>query len=182
MAKQKIEMSFKGQLEGEEVIVMFRKHPVVMRRGLIYAMLALLLGTVPSLINPVMSWLWLGLLGGLILALLIMFPYWISWYYSMFIFTNERYIQMTQKGLFTRSVSDLSIRQIQSLNYQVAGFEQTVLGFGTIVMQTYLGDIVIHDIHHPEKTINELSDILREYGNLQEPQNVGQLAEEAEQE
>lgn len=177
MAKEKVQMSFKGQHPNEEVLMMFRKHPVVMRRGLIYAMVGLLLGTVPSLINPVMSWLWIGLLAGLLLSLIIMFPYWIAWYYSMFIITDERYIQMTQKGLFHRSVSDLSLKHIQSLNYQVAGIEQTLLGFGTIVMQTYLGDIVIHDVHHPEKTIEELSDILREHGNLQDAETISQLAE-----
>lgn len=169
---------FKGQHEDEIVMLMFRKHPVVMRKGLIFSMVGLLLGTVPSLINPVMSWLWLGLAGGLLLSVIIIFPYWISWYYTMFILTNERYIQMTQKGLFHRSVSDLSIKQVQSLNYQVAGLEQTVLGFGTIVMQTYLGDIVIHDIHHPEKTVSEISEILMEYGNLQEPTTVNELADE----
>ncbi|MDQ3093583.1 MAG: PH domain-containing protein [bacterium] len=177
MAKDKNEMSFRGQHENEEVLLMFRKHPVVMRKGLIYGSLGLLLGTVPSLINPTMTLLWLGLLGGFFLACLIMFPYWIAWYYSMFIITNERYIQLTQKGLFNRSVSDLSLKQIQSLNYQVAGIEQTLLGFGTIVMQTYLGDIVIHDVHHPEKTINELSDLLNEYGNLQDTSELNQVLE-----
>jgi hypothetical protein len=56
-----------------------------------------------------------------------------------------------QKGLFNRSVSDIALKQIQSLNYRIAGIEQTALGFGTIVMQSYLGDIVVHEVHHPEK-------------------------------
>ncbi len=112
---------FRGQHDGEDVQMLFRKHPISARRGLIYSMLALLAGTIPSLINPVMSLLWLGLLGGLILGALIMSPYWISWYYSIFMVTNERFIQVTQKGLFTRSVSDMALKHIQSLNFQIAG-------------------------------------------------------------
>jgi hypothetical protein len=160
--------SFRGQLEGEELLMMFRKHPIVMRRGLIYGSLGLLAGTVPSLIKPTMTLLWLGLIGGVVLAVLIMFPYWMSWYYSMFLVTNQRFIQMKQKGLFNRSVSDIALKQIQSLNYRIAGIEQTALGFGTIVMQSYLGDIVVHEVHHPEKTVGELSQILRQYGELDE--------------
>lgn len=154
-------------------MLMFRKHPIVMRRALIYSSLGLLLGTVPSLIEPTMTLLWLGLAGGVVLAFLIMFPYWMSWYYSMFLVTNQRFIQMQQKGLFNRRVSDIGIKQIQSLNYQIAGLEQTALGFGTIVMQTYLGDIIIHEVHHPEHTVTELSQILRTYGGLHDaPGNV----------
>lgn len=86
----------------------------------------------------------------------------------MFLVTNQRFIQMKQKGLFNRSVSDIALKQIQSLNYRIAGIEQTALGFGTIVMQSYLGDIVVHEVHHPEKTVGELSQILRQYGELDE--------------
>ena len=44
--------AFKDQYDDEEVLLMFRKHPVVMRRGLIYFMFAILLGTIPSFIKP----------------------------------------------------------------------------------------------------------------------------------
>jgi hypothetical protein len=50
------------------------------------------------------------------------------------------------------------------VNYEVAGFQETLLGFGTIMMQTYLGDLVIHDIHHPSKIQKKLFGILREQG------------------
>lgn len=40
---------FEDQFDDEEVLFVFRKHPVVMRRGFIAAMFVLLLGSVPSL-------------------------------------------------------------------------------------------------------------------------------------
>jgi hypothetical protein len=92
------------------------------------------------------------------------FPSWIGCYYSVFIFTNQRFIQISQKGLFHRSVVDIGLPQIQMVNYEVAGLQQTVLGFGTIMMQTYMGDLVIHDVHHPAKIQKKLLKILREEG------------------
>jgi hypothetical protein len=98
------------------------------------------------------------------IGLLFVFPYWIGWYYSLFIVTNQRLIQITQKGLFHRSVVDLGLQQIQMVNYQISGLQQTLLGFGTIMMQTYVGDLVIHDIHKPAKIQKKLLNILRQEG------------------
>jgi hypothetical protein len=42
--------------------------------------------------------------------------------------------------------------------------QETMLGFGTIKMQTYLGELVIHDVHHPAKTQGKIVRILRNHG------------------
>jgi hypothetical protein len=164
MSENKAEKFFEDQLDGEELLFVFRKHPIVMRRGLILAMLAVLLGTIPSLIKPEYSYLFGGLAAGLILAGIVFLPSWITWFYSVFILTDQRFIQITQKGLWKRSVVDIGLNQIQMVNYEVAGFQETVLGFGTIMMQTFVGDLVIHDVHHPAKTQKKLLGILREKG------------------
>jgi hypothetical protein len=44
-----------------------------------------------------------------------------------------------------------------------------MLGFGTIMMQTYVGDLVIHDVHHPAKTQKQIVDILRAEGITSAP-------------
>ena len=50
------------------------------------------------------------------------------------------------------------------VNYEIAGFNQTVLGFGTIMMQTFVGDLVIRDVHHPEKVQQKILKVLRDKG------------------
>ena len=158
------EKYFADQFDDEEVLFVFRKHPVVMRRGFIIAMLAILLGTLPSLLNPTYATYLIGLAIGLVLGALIMLPSWIGWFFSVFIVTDQRLIQITQKGLFHKSVIDMRLNQIQMVNYEIAGFQQTLLGFGTIMMQTYVGDLVIHDVHHPAAIQKKLLEILREQG------------------
>jgi hypothetical protein len=88
----------------------------------------------------------------------------VPWYFSVYIVTDQRFIQVSQKGFFHRGVTDLNLEQIQSINYEISGIEQTLLGFGTIVIQAYIGDLVIHDIHHPAKTARRLQLILRDEG------------------
>lgn len=155
---------FDDQLDGEELLMVFHKHPIVMRKGLVIAMVALLFGTVPSLIRPEYSYLFGGLAAGAVLSFLVFLPSWISWRYSVFIITDQRLIQITQKGFWSRSVVDIGLGQIQMVNYQIAGLQETMLGFGTIMMQTFVGDLVIHEVHHPAKIQKELLAILRAKG------------------
>ena len=155
---------FEDQLDDEELLMVFRKHPIVMRKGIVISMLALLLGTIPSLIKPEYSYLFGGLAAGLILAIILFLPSWISWYYSVYIITDQRLLQITQKGFWKRSVVDIGLHQIQMVNYEVSGLQETLLGFGTIMMQTFVGDLVIHDVHHPAKTQKQILSILREQG------------------
>ena len=155
---------FEDQLDDEEVLFVFRKHPIVMRWGLILAMIGILLGMVPALIKPELSYFYGGLAGGIILGCLLFFPSWIGWYYSVYIVTDQRLIQKTQKGLFNSSVVDLSLDQIQMINYKISGFQETILGFGTIVVQTYMGELIIHNVHHPARTQRKLLSILKEEG------------------
>lgn len=162
--KQTKQKHFDDQFDDEEVLFVFRKHPVVMRKGLILSMAALLLGTVPALIKPEMSYFFGGLGIGFLLGMILFAPSFISWYFSVFIVTDQRLIQITQKGLFHRSVVDLNLNQIQMVNYQIGGFQETLLGFGTIMMQTYVGDLVIHNVHHPAKIQKKILTILRDQG------------------
>ncbi|HJQ08508.1 MAG TPA: PH domain-containing protein [Candidatus Saccharimonadales bacterium] len=155
---------FADQFDDEEVLFVFRKHPIVMRRGLILGMLPLLLGTIPSIFIPSYTVYLIGLASGMVVGGLIFLPSWIGYHFSVFIVTDQRLIQIAQKGLFHRSVIDMRLNQIQMVNYQVSGLQETLLGFGTIMMQTFVGDLVIHDISHPAKTQKKLLEILRQQG------------------
>lgn len=166
------EKLFDDQFDDEEVLFVFRKHPVVMRKGLVIASLAILL---PVLVIGALTFLkpdsppsvtafFASLFIGFALAFIVYLPTWIAWYYSIFIVTDKRLIQITRRGLFHKTVVDMNLTQIQSMNYQISGIQETLLKFGTIMIQTYMGDLVIHEVHHPEKVQKTIATILREQG------------------
>lgn len=157
---------FEDQFDDEEVLFVFRRHPVVMRKGLVLFSIGPLLGVLPAAIKPTLGFsaFFGGLAAGFVLGMILFFPGWIAWYYSVFIVTDQRFIQITQKGLFHRSVVDIGLNQIQMVNYEVAGVQETLLGFGTIMMQTYMGELLIHDVHHPAHIQKKLLNILRDKG------------------
>jgi len=164
---------FADQFDDEDVLYVFRKHPIVMRRGIIWWALGMLAGPLYVLALtliyrndptkfPSTTTFFVSLIASVILSLLLLAPSYISWYFSVFIVTNQRFIQITQKGLFHRSVADVGLEHIQSVNYEVAGLQATLLGFGTMRVQTYIGDMLIHELHHPAKIQKRIIGILRE--------------------
>ncbi len=163
---------FDDQFDDEEVLYVFRKHPIVMRKGLIWSSIGLLVGPLYTLIMtyvhpdnpPSMGFFYLSFLVSLLISALLMFPSWMSWHFSVFILTNQRFIQITQDGFFNRTVADVPLRLVQSINYEIKGLEQTLLGFGTIIMQTFIGDTRLHHIHHPAKVQRHIVEHMRELG------------------
>ncbi len=157
---------FEDQFDDEDVLLVFHKHPIIMRKGLILGLLGPLIGVLPAAINPGLGFgYFFGGLGlGILLGLLLFFPSWISWHFSIFIITTQRFIQIVQKGFFHRSVADIGLNQIQSINYDISGIQQTLLGFGTIKLQTYVGDVSIKDVYKPEKLQKAFIKILRDQG------------------
>ena len=141
-------------------------------KGLLLASFALLIGPLITLgltysrpLNPPSVNFFFASLGiSFLLSIFIYFPSWISWNFSYFLVTDQRVIQIIRKGLFHKTVIDMNLNQIQSMNYQVNGFQAHVLGFGTIMIQTYMGDLIIHEIKRPEEVQRKLALILREQG------------------
>lgn len=156
--------SFEGQREGEEVLFIFRRHIIAMRKGFYAMAIPFVIPAIPYLIFPDQLWLFWVALGGLAIGLILFWYHWLGWYYSIFIVTDQRIQQNSQSGLFGKSVIDLDLNKIQNISYNVPGFTGEVLGFGTIVLQTYVGDMVIDKVEHPGKIYNKLQEALHAAG------------------
>ncbi len=158
---------FEGQHESEEVLFVFRRHPVVMRKGFYLLLIPFLLASLPLLLWPEnLDLLWLAL-GGFGFGFVLFFYHWMGWYFSIFVVTNMRLRQVTQKGFFNKSVIDVGISKIQNISYNVPGFSAAVLGYGTLVVQTYVGDLVLDKIHHPGRIYNDLQQVVHKVGSAE---------------
>ncbi len=64
------------------------------------------------------------------------FLIWIDYYLDVWIITNERIVNIEQKGLFLREASDLEFSKIQDVTTDVIGLIPTVLNYGDVYIQT----------------------------------------------
>jgi len=156
--------TFSGQRENETILFVFRRHIIALRKGLYGIAIPFVIGSVPFLLMPDVLWLFWVAMGSLGFGLLIFFYHWIGWYYSVFVVTDQRIQQTSQKGLFGKSVIDLDLVKIQNISYNIPGFWGEAFNFGTIVVQTYVGDMVIDKVERPEKIFNQLQDALHATG------------------
>ncbi len=149
---------FEGQREGEELLFVFRRHIIAMRKGFYLLLIPFALSSIPPLIWQTRLELFLLPIGGLLLGILLFSYHYIMWYFTIYIVSTERIRQVTQKGFFGKDVVELKLSKIQNISYTVPGFTGEMFKFGTIVIQTFVGDLVIHKVEHPDSIYNKLQD------------------------
>jgi len=159
------EQEFNGQREGEELLFIFRRHIIAMRKGFYGLLIPFALLSIPPLIWQDVLELFLLPLAGLIVGLVIFSYHFLMWKYTYYLVTTERIRQVTQKGFFGTDVVELNLSKIQNISYNIPGFSGEIFGFGTIVIQTYVGDLVIRNVDHPAKIYNKLQDVVNAAAN-----------------
>lgn len=158
MSKQDSQRDFDGQREGEELLFVFRRHVIAMRKGFYLFLIPFALSALPVFIwSTVLEVYWIPL-GGFVLGLVLFSYHFLMWYYTVYIVTDQRLRQVTQHGFFGKDVVELGLSKVQNISYNIPGFSGEVFGFGTIIIQTYVGDLVISKVEHPEKIYNKLQD------------------------
>ncbi len=152
------QLDFEGQRPDEELLFVFRRHIIAMRKGFYLLLGCLVVTAIPPLIWQENLELFLLPAFGFLLGLILFFYHYIMWYFTIYVVTNQRIRQITQKGFFGKDVVELRLSKIQNISYNIPGFSGEIFGFGTIVIQTFVGDLVIRNVEHPEKTYNKLQD------------------------
>lgn len=64
------------------------------------------------------------------------FLVWIDYYFDIWIITDRRIINVEQKGLFIRRVSELYYEKVQDVTTDVKGFLPTIINYGDVIVQT----------------------------------------------
>ena len=142
--------------EGEEMRGYFRKHPAVLFRRF----------AVPAVIEVIGVFIlqldikFVSMIGVIVIVLATgkMLYEFIIWYYDIYIVTTKRVINIDQKGLFHREISESSIEKVQNVSQQTKGFVETIFGFGTVAIQTAANEIVFSSISHPAQVQKLIQD------------------------
>lgn len=155
-------MIFDGQREGEEVQFVFRRHFLTAKSGVIFLILMIMIGVGLTLLWPNNMMIFETFLTLILVGVLGFLYSYMLWYFSIYIVTNQRIRQISQRGLFKKSVVDLGLDKIQSISYGVSGIRAGLMGYGTIVIQTAVGDLVISMVKNSEKIYNDLQNLINE--------------------
>jgi uncharacterized membrane protein YdbT with pleckstrin-like domain len=151
---------FEGQREGEKVLFLFRRHILTARKGLFFLLVMVAVGCLPMLIWQGVGWTFWVFLGCVVVGLMGWGYAYMLWHFSVYVVTNERIRQIRQKGMFKKTVVDLGLDKIQSASYEVPGLFGGIFGYGTLLIQTAAGDLVVSSVRKPEKVYNKLQNAI----------------------
>ena len=101
---------------------------------------------------------------GLAVVAIIVFYAWLRWYYSVYIVTNYRIRQQLQRGLFRKTAIDVYLDKVENISYNIRGIRGSLMGYGTIVLYTSAGDMVMPRIAHCEDIYGRLTTAVRAAG------------------
>lgn len=137
---------FQGQHENETVLRIIHRHwfNIVIHLGMVLLLSFFLMGSIaflPTLFPEALTeenWPFFLFVQNTLLLFIWLYSFlvWIDYYFDVWIITNERIVNIEQKGLFTRRISELRFSRIQDVTSSVNGLIPTILNFGDVYVQT----------------------------------------------
>lgn len=146
----------------EQVLLVLHRHWFVLARELVIIFLMAFLGITAFTLKhalygfvkaDVLEPLLLFLLSLYALLMLFMaFAIWINYRLDVFIITSRRLIDIEQRGLFNREVSEFLVENVQDVSIEIPNMIATFLDFGTMTIHT-AGEqsFRMYEVPHTEK-------------------------------
>jgi hypothetical protein len=153
--------------EGEEALAVIRRSPLI---AILPTTIATLCIIAPFFfLYPLLRF---GPIGSIIVAVLLLFGCFLGfrtlWVYQLnaFILTAERIIDVDQRGMFHKIVSEATFDKVQDVSYIVKGIFATIFQYGTIVVQTAgaNANLELEGVRHPRRVQELISKLQREAG------------------
>lgn len=165
---------FPGQRPEEKVQIVIRRHEIILLPAVIsVAMLAIFPQIFYMLIAPSMmpflleapyrdifflattvyyGFLWIG-----------SFVAWSDYYLDIWILTDQRIIDVEQKGFFHRVVSEVDLKRVQDISSSVTGLIPSFFGFGNIMIQTAaeMNKFTMENIPHPVTIRRQITELAK---------------------
>lgn len=152
---------FPGKHEKETVLFVYHRHwfdilvnlfPPVLLTAILIGAFWSLPSVTPELFDGMNTAFFAFLENSFLLFFwLYIFLIWIDVYFDVWIVTDERIVNVEQKDLFTRRVSELRFSRVQDVTSEVQGVIPSILDYGDVYVQT-AGEqarFIFHNVANP---------------------------------
>jgi uncharacterized membrane protein YdbT with pleckstrin-like domain len=163
--------SFEGKEEGEQVVMLLRRHPFTILAKLALLFLAFIL---PFIVG-FFAFPYLLAMGGVDLYIFISCVWCLAFWLVMFhaltmyalnvvIVTNKRILDSDQYALFNRRVAEVPLGRVQDISVHTHGLIETFLKFGDMVVQSAGSErqFIFPQIPRPDEVKNTIMKIVHQ--------------------
>lgn len=131
---------FIGADKEEKIILLLRRHPITNVGWILIAFLMILAPLVLTFF-PVFNLLpvryqLVTIMTWYLLTTAFVFEEFLSWFFNVYIVTDERIFDVDFVNLVYREITDANIDQIQDVTVRVGSVVRTLFGYGDIIIQT----------------------------------------------
>lgn len=159
---------FINEQEDEEIVLILRSHPITNIKWILISIGALLLPGLISLTGAMDDlpdkFVFLGKLFWYLGVMGYSFERFLDWYYSVFILTNERIVDIDFVNLLYRIVSYATLNHIEEPVMVAGGFIRSFFRYGDIFVATAAENpsIEARAVPYPDKVIKIISELSEE--------------------
>jgi uncharacterized membrane protein YdbT with pleckstrin-like domain len=174
---------FEGQKLEEKILLVTHRHwfDILTQLFMVFLMLLIFIGSYasfPSLFPVIIEeslyrnlFLFLENLF-LIFTWITFFLIWIDYYFDAWIVTDRRIVNIEQRGLFSREISELELENIQDITTEVKGVIPTFLNYGDLFVQTAAEKerFIFHNVPDPYAIKDMVMNLQKKYEDKEENQ------------
>lgn len=163
-----VSVSFDNQDKSENIVLVLRSHPLTLFKSLLITILMIFM---PAFLNMVGMFSFLPAnyqIAALILWYLVTFGFifevFLIWFFSVYIITDERIIDVDFLSLIYKDISSAKIDKIEDVTTVTGGALQSVFDYGTVNIQTAGAktEIEFENIPHPSRVTKLLNELILE--------------------
>lgn len=167
-AAKPLKTFFSSQNSDEQIILVLRKHPITQIKWLISA---IILAFIPFLFNGISilgflpsSYQFAGLVIWYLLLAGFIFESFLTWFFNVYIITDERIIDVDFLSLIYRNISTAKIDNIEDVTATTGGAIPAMFDYGTVTIQTAAEkrEFEFNDVPHPNRVSKLLNELLLE--------------------
>ena len=156
---------FETQEAHEKIILLLRQHWFTQLKWLVTAIIMIFVPLALTRI-PLLDFLsdkgqLMALIIWYLLIIAFIYEQFISWYFHVFIVTDERVIDVNFYNLLYKEVSEAKIDNIEDVTYRQGGVIRALLNFGDVNMQTAgeKREFAIEDVPLPGRVVKILNEL-----------------------
>lgn len=159
-------IKFVSQDPEEKIILFLRKHPIT---NVGWILVAILIALAPLVLSnfPLLTFLperfqFVAILIWYLVVLAFVYEKFLSWFFNVFIITDERVIDVDFLNLIYREMTAANIDKIQDVTVQIGGVIRSLFNYGNVLIQTAaeVPLIEFNAVPRPDKVSRVLRDLM----------------------
>jgi len=166
-------INFEIKDKQEKIELLLRQHPITNLKWILIAIIMIFaplsLKSFPILDFLPSSYQFIAVMGWYLIVTSFVLESFLTWYFNVYIITDERIIDVDFYNLIYKDISSAEIERIQDVSYRMGGVVRTLFNYGDVFIQTAAEkpNFEFLAVPKPDKVVKLLQDLM-----LQEKQEA----------